>query len=129
MSVSDERGSVTPLVALVVLAVGGLCMGLGRLGGDAVAAARARTAADAAALAGAADGEDAARSLAEANGAVLVEFRVEGSEVQVRARVSDAVADARAARAPVPLVERLCRSGADADPVHSLPCRPAGAAP
>lgn len=99
MSLADERGSVTPLVALVVLAVGGLCVGLGRLGGDVVASARARTAADAAALAGAAEGEGAARSLAEANGALLVDFQAEGSEVQVRTRVGDAEAQARAARA------------------------------
>lgn len=97
---SAERGSVTPLVALVMLAVGGLCLGLGRLGADAVSSARARTAADAAALAGAAEGEDAARSLAEANGATLVEFRSEGAEVQVRARVGDFEVDARAARSP-----------------------------
>ena len=102
MSRSTERGSVTPLVAVVVLAAGGLCVGLGRLGADAVAAGRARTAADAAALAGAAEGEGAARALAEANGAELVEFRADGPEVQVRARVADVEADARATRVPWP---------------------------
>ncbi len=128
MSLSGERGSVTPLVALVMVAVGGLCVGLGRLGGDAVAVARAQTAADAAALAGAADGEDAARSLANANGAVLVAFRAEGAEVQVRTRVGDAEAEARAARSWAG-VAGACSPAPDDDPLHSLPCRPGGAAP
>src|SRR4051794_41724164 len=72
-----ERGSMTPLLALVVVGVGGLCVGLGHLGAVANAAARAQTAADAAALAGAADGLGAARRLAEANGAEIVELRAE----------------------------------------------------
>lgn len=93
-----ERGSVLPLVALLVVAAGGLCVGLGRLGGDAVEAAQARTAADAAALAGAAEGEDEARDVADDNGAVLVSFVREGLDVEVRTRVGDAVADARATR-------------------------------
>lgn len=96
----DERGSVIPLLALLVVAVGGLCLGLGRLGGDAVAVAQAQTAADAAALAGAAEGEDAARSVAVANGGELVAFVPDGLEVQVRARVADAEAVARARRRP-----------------------------
>lgn len=129
MSLSAERGSVTPLVALVMLAVGGLCLGLGRLGGDAVAAARAQSAADAAALAGAAEGEEAARALAEANGAVLVAFLAEGPEVQVRTRVGGAEADARAARSPAPAGARSCRPAPDGDLLHSVPCRPGGAAP
>ena len=93
-----QRGSVLPLVALLVVAAGGLCVGLGRLGSDAVEAAQARTAADAAALAGAAEGEGLARDVAEDNGAVLVSFVREGLDVEVRARVGDAVADARATR-------------------------------
>lgn len=97
-----ERGSVIPFLALLIVAVGGLCLGLGRLGGDAVAAAQAQTAADAAALAGAAEGESAAREVAGANGAELVAFVAEGPEVQVRARVDDAEAVARATRATVP---------------------------
>lgn len=94
----SERGSVLPLLALLVVAVGGLCLGLGRLGGDAVEAAQARTAADAAALAGAAEGESAAREVAIANGGEVVGFAQEGPEVQVRARVGDAEAVARATR-------------------------------
>ncbi|MBW3547730.1 MAG: M15 family metallopeptidase [Actinobacteria bacterium] len=86
------------MVAVLVVATGGLCLGLGRLGGEAVAAARARTAADAAALAGAAEGEETARAVAEANGGELVDFTEEGAEVQVRARVGGSEAVARAQR-------------------------------
>jgi hypothetical protein len=91
------RGSITPLVLVLVLATGGLCLGLGRLGSDAVDAGLARTAADAAALAGAAGGERAARLVAEANGGVLVAFADEGAEVEVRVRVGRSSAVARAA--------------------------------
>ena len=95
---TGQRGSVLPLVALLVVTAGGLCVGLGRLGGDAVEAAQARTAADAAALAGAAEGEGVARDVAGDNGAVLVTFVQEGLDVEVRARVGDAEAVARATR-------------------------------
>lgn len=93
-----QRGSVLPLVALLVVAAGGLCVALGRLGGDAVEAAQARTAADAAALAGAAEGEAAARAVAEDNGAVLVVYFEDGLDVEVRARVGHAEVGARATR-------------------------------
>ena len=62
-----ERGSVAPLLAVLVVAAGAAALGLGKIGGAAVARAQARTAADAAALAGAADGEQAARAMASAN--------------------------------------------------------------
>lgn len=91
-----ERGSVLPLVALLVVATGGLCLVLGRLGGEAVAAARARTAADAAALAGAAEGEAAARAVARANGAELVHGRQDGSAFVAEVRLADETATARA---------------------------------
>jgi hypothetical protein len=94
--VGSERGSVTPLVAVVMVLVGVLCLGLGRLGGDANARARAQTAADAAALAGAADGEDEARALARANGAEVLVVDTDGPEVQVKVRVGDVEAWARA---------------------------------
>jgi hypothetical protein len=99
-----ERGSTTPLLAIVVVAVGGLCVGLGHLGADADAAARAQTAADAAALAGAADGLEAARRLAVANGAEVVEMTTsaDGDEVHVIVRVRGVQAQARAVREPVP---------------------------
>ena len=99
---NEERGSTTPLLALLVVAVGGLCLGLGHLGAAANAAARAQTAADAAALAGAADGLDAARRLAKANGAEVVELHSEdeGSAVEVIVRVHGVEAVARAVREP-----------------------------
>lgn len=92
----EERGSITPLLVLVVVTAGALCLGVGRVGADAVDASRARTAADAAALAGAAGGEPAARSVARANGGSLVALVREGSEVEVRVRVGRAEATARA---------------------------------
>lgn len=105
-----ERGSVVPLVAVVVVAVGGLCLALGRLGGVANTSARAQAAADAAALAGAAEGEDAARELATANGAVLEELVVDGAEVEVWVRIGDVRARARAVARPRPF------RGADSRP-------------
>ncbi|HUF32327.1 MAG TPA: M15 family metallopeptidase [Acidimicrobiales bacterium] len=95
---SGERGSVVPLVALVVLLVGGLCAGVARSGVDAVTAARVRTAADAAALAGAAAGERAAVEAARANGAEVVAHRREGREVEVTVRLAGFEATARATR-------------------------------
>lgn len=103
---SGQRGSVLPLAALLLVVGGGLCVGLGRLGGDAVESAQARTAADAAALAGAAEGEDVAREVAEDNAAVVVSFLQEGLDVEIRVRVGAAEAVARATRTaggvPVP---------------------------
>lgn len=93
-----ERGSVVPLVALLALAIGGLVVGVGRVGADVVLAARASAAADAAALAGAAEGEAAARRLAEANGGRLEWFEAEGDEVQVTVTVGEARVVARAER-------------------------------
>lgn len=96
-----ERGQVAPLVAVFMVGVGVACLGLGRLGGAAADAARARTAADAAALAGAAAGEPAARQLAEANGATLSRFEAAGTDVRAQATTaSGATARARARRGP-----------------------------
>lgn len=100
MGANDERGSVIPLWALVLVAVAGLCVGMGRLGSQVALAARVSAAADAAALAGAAEGEEAARALAEANGAELVAWRDEGDEVQVEVALGGATARARAAASP-----------------------------
>jgi hypothetical protein len=97
-----EGGQVLPLVALVLVAIGLCCLGLGRFARGAVDAASAQTAADAAALAGAAAGEGSARSLAVANGGVLVSFeRVGFTDVRVRVRVGEAVAVARARFSPM----------------------------
>ncbi len=93
-----ERGSVLPLVALVMAAAGAGALVLGRLGEAAVDRAAARTAADAAALAGAADGEAAAREVAEANGATMVGYEVLGDDTRVRVRLGGAEAVARARR-------------------------------
>ena len=93
----DERGQVLPLLALVMVAIGLACLGLGRFARGLVDAAAAQTAADAAALAGVLDGPAAARSLAEANEAELLSFeRVGGTDVRVRVRLGRAVASARA---------------------------------
>lgn len=94
-----ERGSVTPLVALLVVLVGGACFAIGRLGEVAVRSARAQLAADAAALAGAGGGEGEARSLASANGADVVRWSPDGDEVEVAVRIGDIAAVARAAGA------------------------------
>lgn len=91
-----ERGQVTPLVAVVVLFVALVALGLARLGGGAVDAARARTAADAAALAGAAEGRAAAEELAAANGARLIGYQALGSDVMVTVEVGEAHVRARA---------------------------------
>jgi hypothetical protein len=93
-----DGGQVLPLVALVVVAIGVACLGLGRLGGLAVDAAGAQTAADAAALAGVVAGEGSARALAAANDGELVSFERVGAlgDVRVRVRVGRAIAVARA---------------------------------
>lgn len=84
-------------MALVLVAIGLACLGLGRFARGAVDAAAAQTAADAAALAGVLDGPATARALAEANGGALVSFeRVGTTDVRVRVRVGTAVAIARA---------------------------------
>lgn len=99
--VGNERGSMAPLVALVVVLAGAACLVLGRLGGVATATARAQTAADAAALAGAADGPDAARALARANGARLSRLDVDGDAVEVAVVVGEDVAAVARARSGV----------------------------
>ena len=93
-----ERGSAVPLIALVVVLIGCVVVGLGRLGAAGAARAAARTAADAAALAGAADGRAAAEALAEANGAELVGYEGIGLDTRVTVRVGPAEAVGRARR-------------------------------
>ena len=94
----EERGQVTPLVALLVLALGGLIFGMGRFGGITAQAARAQAAADAAALAAAAEGGASAGPMAVANGAELATIEELGTDVQVRVRVGETWAVARARR-------------------------------
>ena len=92
-----DGGQVVPLavamVGLLVVALLALMPAAAALGQR----AQAGTAADAAALAGAAEGEDAARRLAEANGGEVVAYEQVGREVEVRVRVGDVEATARAA--------------------------------
>lgn len=94
----SERGQIVPLLAVVVVAVGGLLLGLARFGAVTSHAARAQAAADAAALAGAAAARDDAESLAAANGAEVVTYESGGGEVEVRTRVGEVWAVARARR-------------------------------
>lgn len=91
-----ECGQVLPLVALLIVALGGAAVFAVRLGGLAVARAKASAAADAAALAGAAEGRAAAERLAGANGGRVVVYREEGSDTEVRVGVGRAGATARA---------------------------------
>ena len=94
-----ERGQVLPLVALMMVMAGVLCVAAGRLGGKAVSEAQAATAADAAALAGAAAGREAAAAAAAANGARLLAFEQLGPDARVRVVLAGgAEASARARR-------------------------------
>ena len=93
-----ERGQVLPLVALVIVVAGLVCLAAGKLGGAAVARARAVTAADAAALAGAAVGEEEARRAAAANGARLTGYEAAGTDARVEVGLGRAEATARARR-------------------------------
>jgi hypothetical protein len=96
-----DRGSAAVLV-LVASSTVAVCAGLAlaSLAGDAVEAARARTAADAAALGSTSAGPGVAADLAERHGATLVEWHREGDDVVVRVRVGDAMATARATDSP-----------------------------
>ena len=94
----NERGQTVPLLALLVLLAGGVAVGLIRFGAVATNLARAQSAADAAALAGAAEGRGAADALARANGAEIDGYATSGADVDVRVRVPDGWARARARR-------------------------------
>ena len=93
---SSERGQLAPLIALLALAAGLACVGLGRFASAAVDAAQARTAADAAALAGARDDDAMVRNIAARNGAVVTSIERVGRDVRVRVRVGAQTASARA---------------------------------
>lgn len=75
---NNERGSVLPLVGLVMLLLVGACWVLSGVAVDVGTRARAQIAADSAALAGVAGGSEAAGRAASANGARLVSFRENG---------------------------------------------------
>lgn len=95
---SQDRGQVMPLMLAVVALAAVVLMALVPLAQAAGERSRARTAADAAALAGAAEGEAAARDIAAANGAEVVGWRAEGTDVWVEVVLGDARARARARR-------------------------------
>lgn len=118
MRARSDRGQLLPLYALVVIVACVAMLLLVRLGTVAVHRAHARTAADAAALAGAAEGRAAAEQVAAANGAVLESFDAHGDDVEVRVRVDDSHARARARR------EGGCRSARQTDHVDFAPCLP-----
>jgi hypothetical protein len=93
-----ERGQVAPLIAVILVAAGFLCVVVARFGVAAADRADARTAADAAALAGAVGGRSAADELAEANAGAIVKYEAAGRDVKVRVTVRDAAATAKARR-------------------------------
>ncbi|MGQ0520458.1 MAG: hypothetical protein ACT4PX_04795 [Actinomycetota bacterium] len=93
-----ERGQVVPLLAVVIVAAGAVCLVAGRLGGAAVARAQAVTAADAAALAGAAAGRSEAAGAAVANGGRLTRYEQVGGDARAAVAVGPARAVARARR-------------------------------
>jgi len=98
----DERGQVTPLLAVAVVLLAVLALGIGRLGVAVADRARAGTAADAAALAAVVDGRPGAEALARANGGRVVDFDRVGADVVVTVRVGAAEATARARPATAP---------------------------
>lgn len=95
---SAERGQAMPLILGVVAVAVVVLLALVPLTRGAAARAQARAAADAAALAGAAEGEGAAREVAAANGARLLEWHSEGTDVWVVVALGGARAEAKARR-------------------------------
>lgn len=94
----QEQGQVLPLVALMVVLAGLVCLAAGKLGGAAVARAQAATAADAAALAGAAAGRPAALQAAGVNGGRVTSYEQLGADARVEVELGEASATARARR-------------------------------
>ena len=91
-----ERGTVTVLMAGVMMLAAVMMWGAAQFGGAMVARSQAQTAADAAALAGAVNGEQAAYNLAAANAATVVSFSLVPSETGNDAHVTVSVGDAQA---------------------------------
>src|SRR5699024_1891207 len=92
---------VTPLMTAALALVIMMLMLLGPVGSLLSGRAQARTAADAAALAGAAEGEERARTVAERNGADMVDYELDGDEVTVEVQVDGVSAHSRARQVPV----------------------------
>lgn len=93
---SDERGQVVPLAAVALVLAGALALGVVRVARAVGDQAAADAAADAAALAAVHGGEPAARRVAEANGAVVVDYRERGRVVTVRIRRGRSTSEASA---------------------------------
>ncbi|HEY3140582.1 MAG TPA: M15 family metallopeptidase [Acidimicrobiales bacterium] len=102
MESNDDRGQAALFLVAAVGLTTVLLFGLTAMGRVVTNRAQARTAADAAALAGAAGAEPAARALAEANGAELAEYHVNGDEVVVKVVIDGVDAFGRARRWEVP---------------------------
>src|SRR5262245_29906146 len=112
MTRRSERGAAS-IVMLGIAAVAlVLCVALGRLGGAAVAAARAQNAADAAALAaadqlalgrGAGSARDAAGATAHENGGRLVHCTCGGTDAEVEDEAAGRIHARARARAEVDL--------------------------
>lgn len=95
-------GSLTPLVALLVVVGAGLTMGVVRVGAEAAESARARTAADATALAGAGGGRSMANKVAADNGARMISLVTDGDETEVVIKLGETTARARAVAETTP---------------------------
>ena len=91
-----DQGQAVPLVLALAAVIVVMAAALALVGRRAVDAAAAQTAADAAALAAVQGGPAAAKSLAEANGAELIDVSHEGGDTLVTVRVGDRRATARA---------------------------------
>ena len=106
-----ERAQVLPLLTVVIVLAGVVCLAAGRLGGAAVARAKAVTAADAAALAGAGGGHGAAVRASAANGGRMTRYEQLGNDTRVRVELGGAQATARARRNGGPVDETGGASG------------------
>ncbi len=96
----SERGQAMVLVAVVVVFCGLLAVGAARAGAVLIDRQRAQIAADAAALVAVEGGRGEASDIAGRNGAVLVSWRVIGSDVIVEVRSGSVTAVARASSGP-----------------------------
>jgi hypothetical protein len=93
---SREEGQVVPLLTVVLVIVLVVALLIAQVAGVVTDRTRARAAADAAALAGTRDGRPGAQRLASLNGGELVGYSSVDATVEVRVRVGDAEASARA---------------------------------
>jgi hypothetical protein len=97
----NERGQAAPLAAAVAALAVVLTIAVGRLAGDLVDAARARTAADAVALASVIGGRAAGEGLAARHHATVIGWSRHGADVLVTVQVGNAVVSARATGGPL----------------------------